>query len=174
MVTKYDRPLLAGHAFHWPLVGLQFLCGVLILAFSSAAIAQHDGNTASVINYFVFLGIIILLWVFAVAGAPFFPALGQEMIRGPVDILLMLFTFAGGVAMAVRLRVHSCSNEDYINQPLFQGSGNVCRMLQAACAFCWFSFAGFLVTGIAAAVSFCTGGPSTQRGSRKPKVPATV
>ncbi|ORY83901.1 membrane-associating domain-domain-containing protein [Protomyces lactucae-debilis] len=174
MVTKYDRPLLAGHGFHWPLVGLQFLCGLLILAFSSAAIAQHEGNTASVINYFVFLGIIILLWVFAVAGAPFVPALGQEMVRAPVDGVIMLLTLAGGIAMATRLRVHSCRNDNYVAQPLFQGSANVCRMLQAACAFCWFSFAGFLVTFIAATVSFCSGGPATQRGSRKPRAPATV
>lgn len=175
MVSKYDRPSLAGHAIHWPLLALQFLCGVLILAFSSAAVAQANGNTASAINYEVFLGIIILLWVFAVAGAPYLPILGQEMIRVPLDGLLMLLTFAGGVALAVRLRVHSCGNENYVSQPLFHGSANICRLLQATCAFTWFSFAGFLVTSIFGAISFCTGAPATQRGSRKPRqAPATV
>lgn len=174
MVSKYDRPILAGHAFHWPILALQFICGVFILAFSAAVVAQHHSNTASAINYEVFLGIIILLWVFAVAGAPFLPILGQEMVRFPVDLILMLLTFAGGVALATRLRVHSCRNDNYVNQPLFDGSANQCRLLQATCAFTWFSFAGFMVTAIAAALSFFSGKPATQRGSRKPKNPTTV
>lgn len=175
MVSKYDRPMLAGHAVHWPILALEFFCGVLILAFSAAVVAQHNGNTASAINYEVFLGIIILLWVFAVAAAPFLPVLGQEMIRAPIDGLLMLLTLAGGIALATRLRVHSCRNENYVDQPLFDGSANQCRLLQATCAFTWFAFAGFLVTFIVAAISFTTGAPATQRGSRKPRsAPATV
>ena len=175
MVSKYDRPTLAGHAIHWPILALQFLFGVLVLAFSSAVIAQHNTNTASVINYSVFLGIIILLWVFAVAGAPFLPFLGQELVRVPLDGLLMLFTLAGGIALATRLRVHSCSNAEYLNTPLLRGSANVCRLLQATTAFVWFSFALFLVTFIIGLVSFMSGSPATQRGSRKPRAqPATV
>jgi hypothetical protein len=175
MVSKYDRPMLASHAVHWPLLALEFFCGVLILAFASAVVAQHHSNTASAVNYEVFLGIIILLWTFAVAGAPFLPILGQEMIRVPIDVILMLLTFAGGVALATRLRVHSCSNSDYVNQALFDGSSNQCRLLQATCAFTWFAFAGFLVTSILGVISFTTGAPATQRGSRKPRnAPATV
>ncbi|CCG82004.1 Non-classical export protein 2 homolog [Taphrina deformans PYCC 5710] len=174
MVSKYDRPTLAGHAFHWPILILQFLCGVFILAFSAAVVAQHHGNTASAINYEVFLGIIILLWVFAIAGAPFLPILGQEMIRAPIDGVLMLLTLAGGIALATRLRVHSCRNDSYVDQPLFDGSANQCRLLQATCAFTWFSFAGFLVSFIGAAISFTSGAPATQRGSRKPRGPSTV
>lgn len=175
MVSKYDRPTLAGHGFHWPVLALEFFCGVLILAFSAAVVAQHSGNTASAINYEVFLGIIILLWVFAVAAAPFLPILGQEMVRLPIDGVMMLLTLAGGIALATRLRVHSCSNESYYSKSLFNGSSNQCRLLQACCAFTWFAFAGFLITFVVAAISFGSGAPATQRGSRKPRAaPATV
>lgn len=175
MVSKYDRPTLAGHGFHWPIIALEFLCGLLVLAFSAAVIAQHNANTASIINYEVFLGIIILLWVFAFAAAPFVPVLGQEIFRVPADLIMLLLTFAGGVALAVRLRVHSCSSDSYKSVPLFNGSANQCRLLQAACAFTWFAFGGFLFTTIVGVFSFISGKPATQRGSRKPRAaPATV
>lgn len=175
MVSKYDRPTLAGHAFHWPIIALEFICGLFILAFSAAVVAQHHSNTASIINYEVFIGIIILLWVLAFAAAPFFPVLGQEIFRVPVDLIMLLLTFAAGVALATRLRVHSCSSESYKNIPLFDGSANQCRLLQATCAFTWFAFAGFLFTTIVGAISFTSGKPATQRGSRKPRsAPATV
>lgn len=175
MVSQYDRPTLAGHAIHWPIVALQFLFGLFILAFSAAVVKQHHSNTASIINYEVFIGIIILLWVFAVAFAPVLPILGQEMIRLPVDFIMLVLTFAAGVALATRLRVHSCSSESYKNVPLFDGSANQCRLLQATCAFNWFSFALFAVTVAIAAFSFMSGKPATQRGSRKPRqAPATV
>ncbi|BFZ54526.1 hypothetical protein PYCC9005_001563 [Savitreella phatthalungensis] len=175
MVSKYDRPLLAGHAFHWPIWGVQFICGILVLAFSSRIISNAVGNTDSAVNYTVFVGIYILVWCIATVAAPFFPFLGQEILRVPIDFLGWVFTLANGIDLAARLNVHSCNNQDYLATRWFQGSEQTCRLSQAMTFFVWLSFGAFTVTTIAGVISWFSGRPGTQRGSRKPRAaPATV
>ena len=174
MVSKFDRPLLAGHAFHWPILVVQFISGLLILAFSSRVISLTSYNSDSIINYSVFVGIFVLLWVIAVAGAPYLPLLGQEIFRVPVDLFGLLFTLALGIGLAARLRVHSCNNSDYLQSRWFHGSEQSCRLSQATTFFAWLSFAAFAVTVAAGSYSWLSGRPGTQRGSRKPPAPTTV
>ena len=174
MVSKYDRPLLAGHALHWPILAVQLICGVLVLAFSSRVISLTSYNSDSIINYAVFVGIFILLWTFIVAAAPYVPSLGEEMIRMPLDFLGLIFTLALGIGLAARLNVHSCNNSDYLQSRWFHGSEQSCRLSQATTFFAWLSFAAFLVTFGAAVFSFISGRPGTQRGSRKPRAPPTT
>lgn len=175
MVSKYDRPLLAGHGLHWPIFAVQFISGLLILAFSSRVISLTSRNSDSIINYSVFVGIFILVWCLIVAGAPYLPFLGQEILRVPLDFFGLVFTLALGIGLATRLRVHSCNNADYLASRWFHGSEQSCRLSQATTAFAWFSFAAFLVTVAAGVFSWFSGRPGTQRGSRKPRAaPATV
>jgi hypothetical protein len=122
--------------------GLQFFFAVIVLALSAALVAnQPSGGSPSQVNYDVFVGIISLLtWFYTVAASSFSPdGLGSPIICLILDGLNTLFYFAGGIAMAVALRVHSCGNVAYVmTNGIIAGSVNRCHLAQTVTAFLWF------------------------------------
>jgi Membrane-associating domain len=122
--------------------GLQFFFGIIVLALSAALVAnQPDGGSPSQVNYDVFVGVFSLLtWFYTVGASSVSPdGLGSPIIVLIMDALNTLFYFAGGIAMAVALRVHSCGNLDYINSNgIIAGSINRCHISQTLTAFLWF------------------------------------
>lgn len=131
---------------------MQFVFSVIVLALSSALVAQKEyGGSNSQVNFAVFLGIFSLLTIFYVAAARFFmkDKLGNPTVLTILDGANTIFFFAGGIALAVVLRVHSCSNTLYIDtNKVINGSSKRCHEAQALTAFVWFDFVMFLITAI--------------------------
>jgi|SRR5579859_174308 len=126
----------------WILRALQFFFAVIVLAMAGALVAnQPSGGSPSQINYDIFVAVFALLtWFYTVAASSFWPnGIGASTIIILLDALNTLFFFAGGVAMAVALRVHSCGNIDYIrSNGITAGSTQRCHEAQTATAFLWF------------------------------------
>lgn len=126
----------------WIVRGLQFIFAVLVLSLSASLVAnQPSGGSPSQVNYSVFVGVISLLtWLYTAAASQFSPdGLGAPMIVLILDALNTLWYFAGGVAMAVALRVHSCGNDIYVaTNGIIAGSVNRCHIAQTLTAFLWF------------------------------------
>jgi len=126
----------------WVLRGLQFMFNILVLSLSAALVAnQPSGGSPSQVNYCVFCGVISLLtWFYTVGASTISPdGLGAPVIIIILDSLNSLFFFAGGIAMAVALHVHSCGNIAYImTNQIIDGSSQRCHEAQATTAFLWF------------------------------------
>ena len=126
----------------WILRPLQFLFDILVLSLAAALIAnQPSGGSPSQINYSVFCGVFsILTWSYSAVASSISPdGLGAPVIIIILDSLNMLFFFAGGIAMAVALGVHSCGNISYIiANGIIAGSMQRCHEAQALTAFLWF------------------------------------
>lgn len=61
------------------------------------------------------------------------------------DFLNFVFTLSAASAMAAGMRVHSCSNQYYLDtNNITQGSSDRCRKGQAATAFLFFALATFI------------------------------
>lgn len=121
---------------------VQIVLDVIVLAMAAALVAnQPSGGSPSQINYAVFVGVItILTWFYTVAASTFNPeGLGSPIIIIILDSLNCLFTFAGGIALAVALRVHSCGNVEYlVTNGITAGSSQRCHEAQTLTAFLWF------------------------------------
>ncbi|CAF9942450.1 hypothetical protein IMSHALPRED_003687 [Imshaugia aleurites] len=137
--------------------GLEIFFAILILGLSGHLVAsQVYGGAPSSTNYNVFLGIWLLVIALLGLAASFVSALGG-VVMFALDALSVLFSFAGGVAYAVKLGAHSCSRASYtahnvvINGGVDKAGavgpavnlGNRCREAQADTAFIWFAFAAF-------------------------------
>jgi len=147
---------------------LQFLFTLLITALVGNVIAEAITGNASAINYAIFVAVfswIVLLYGFA---AVFVESIAIPIALAVLDGLATLFTFIAGVVLAAKLGVHSCGNEDYVNNnSLTNGSHNPtkrCHELQASTAFFWFLFAAFAASFILAAVGL--GGGVSRGGGR--------
>jgi Membrane-associating domain len=132
----------------WVLRALQFLFAVIVLSLAAALVAnQPNGGSPSQINYSVFVGVFSLLtWFYTVAASSFSPdGVGAPIICIVIDFLNTLFYFAGGVAMAVALRVHSCGNTAYVlTNKITAGSTQRCHEGQTLTAFLWFGMSCLL------------------------------
>ena len=126
----------------WILRGLQFIFAVIVLALAGALVAnQPSGGSPSQINYDIFVAVFALLtWFYTVAASSFSPdGIGAPILIIVLDSLNTLFFFAGGIAMAVALQVHSCGNVAYVlANGITAGSAQRCHEAQAATAFLWF------------------------------------
>ena len=160
----------------WILRALQFFFSVILLAMAAALVAnQPSGGSPSQINYDVFVAVFALLtWFYTVAASTWSPdGIGAPILIIALDALNTLFFFAGGIAMAVALGVHSCGNDAYVlSNGITAGSTQRCHEAQTATAFLWFGilptclrrlivgFAAYLVSTILTAVF---GGASLRR-----------
>jgi hypothetical protein len=126
----------------WSVRGLQFFFAVIVLALSAALVAnQPSGGAPSQVNYAVFVGVFsILSWFYTAGASQFSPdGIGSPVIVIILDSLNILFYFAGGVALAVALRVHSCGNIAYVEtNGITAGSTQRCHEAQTTTAFLWF------------------------------------
>lgn len=149
--------------------GVNFIFFVIILGLTGSLIHGQDHTNARV-NFALFTA------VFGLVTSSFYGALAQfiEFLAWPLitivlEFLNFVFTFAAACALAVGLRVHSCTNQDYLdNNAIAQGSSDRCRKGQAATAFLFFAFAVTIVTFAFASFNLANGGPfsSFTRSSR--------
>jgi non-classical export protein 2 len=121
---------------------IQFAFAVIVLGLSSALVAnQPTGGSPSQINFAVFVSTFsILIWFYIVPMSIVFPdTLGSALIIVVLDSITSVFYFAGGIALAVAIRVHSCHNQEYLTTNRFvAGKTRRCRELQSLIAFMWF------------------------------------
>ena len=126
----------------WIVRSLQFVFGIIVLSLAAALVAnQPTGGSPSQVNYPVFVGVFSLLtWFYSCAASWVSPdGLGAPIIVIFLDSLNTLFYFAGGIALAVALRVHSCGNVAYVQtNGVIAGVTQRCHEAQALAAFLWF------------------------------------
>ena len=89
------------------------------MALTGNIIADAIGGNPSTINYTIFVSVfsmLCLLYFFLVAFNDSFTIFAWLPVA--LDALNTLFFFAAGVALAARLRVHSCSNQVCLIRPV--------------------------------------------------------
>lgn len=125
-------------------VNFLFLIIVLGLSGSLAATTLTQANPQ--VNFCVFAAAWALLTSTIYGAIAYFVSfLASPIFLVIFDFLNFIFTFAGATALAVAIRVHSCSNDKYLDKNnVAQGSSDRCRKSQATVAFLYFSFFVFL------------------------------
>ncbi|KAK9323736.1 membrane-associating domain-containing protein [Lipomyces orientalis] len=116
----------------------------------------HDqAFSVSQVNFMMFASVFGLVFgAFYGFIALFLAGVAYPFAVAVVDFLVTVFTFAAGTALAVVLRVHSCSNDAYVaSNKVAQGSSDRCRKAQADTAFMFFAFGVALTSLILALVS---------------------
>ncbi|KAI5952558.1 NCE102 [Candida jiufengensis] len=105
----------------------------------------------------------------------FISAFAWPVILFVFDFLNFVFTFAAATAIAAGIRVHSCSNQDYLDDNnITQGSSGRCRKAQASVAFLYFSTFIFIASGIFSLIGLFKGGlfGSSSRSTPRTGVPS--
>lgn len=150
-------------------VNFMFLTIILGLTASLAATTVTHHNPQ--VNFCVFVGAWgILSSTFYGIVAFFVSFLASPLFLAIFDFINFVFTFAGGTALAVAIRCHSCNSSSYVdNNKVTQGSRDRCRKAQASVAFLYFSVFIFLFSFIMQALNilkngfFSTSTPKTPR-----------
>ena len=89
----------------------QFFWAVLIIALTGNMIAEATNGNPSSVNFAIFCGIFGLLSLFYLIPATVNESFAfHPLIMIAIDALNTLFWFAAAVALAAKLRVHSCGN----------------------------------------------------------------
>ena len=126
----------------WIIRAIQFLFDIIVLSLAAALVAnQPTGGSPSQVNYSVFVAVFSLLtWFYTVIMSSISPdGLGAPGIIIILDSINILFFFAGGVAMAAGMGVHSCGNVAYVlENGIVAGSTQRCHEGQTLTAFLWF------------------------------------
>ncbi|CCH46957.1 Non-classical export protein 2 [Wickerhamomyces ciferrii] len=161
--------------FDSALRGLNFVFLVIVLGLTGSLIAGQDHKNPQV-NFALFAAVFgLVLNSFYGLIANFVSFLAWPVILFIIDFLNLVFTFAGATALAVAIRTHSCTNQDYLdNNNVAQGSTDRCRKAQAVVAFLYFSFFVFLGTFAFSAVGLISGGAfgsSSKRSAPKTGIP---
>ncbi|ODQ64256.1 hypothetical protein NADFUDRAFT_83801 [Nadsonia fulvescens var. elongata DSM 6958] len=145
---------------------LVFLIITLGLTGSLAATAPYHGNPQ--VNFAVFASAFgVLVGGIIGLGIDFIPPLNRIPFVNLIgDFLNFVFTFAAACALAAGIRVHSCTNRDYLDSNwIVQGLTSRCRISQAATAFLFISAFGFLALTIYNVIA--GGSEITRRRGRK-------
>lgn len=139
-------------------VNFFFLIIALGLTGSLAATTVYQSNPQ--VNFAVFAAAFaILTSSFYGVLSYFIAAFAWPVILAIFDFLNVLFTFAAATAVAAAIRVHSCSNDDYIeSNKVAQGSSGRCRKAQASVAFLYFSCVIFIASAIFSFIGISKGG----------------
>ncbi|KAK9477187.1 membrane-associating domain-containing protein [Lipomyces japonicus] len=138
-------------------MGYLFVSNIILRSLAFAFLVITLGLTGSLINgqafgrpqvnFIMFTSVFGLLFgVLYQVLALFISALAFPIVLAALDFLNTVFTFSGATALAVAIRVHSCTNVQYLNSnSVAQGSTDRCRKAQADTAFTYFAFIVFLV-----------------------------
>lgn len=150
---------------------------IIILGLTGSLIhGQHESNSR--VNMALFASVFGLVFSsFYGILAGFVSALAWPIVLITVDFLNFVFTFAAATALAVGIRVHSCSNQDYLNgNSVAQGSSDRCRKAQASVAFLYFSFFIFLTNLVLSTLALINGGAFgfKSRGGARGGLPAVA
>ncbi|KAI9784298.1 MAG: hypothetical protein M1839_002359 [Geoglossum umbratile] len=145
---------------------VQAFCTLIILALVGNMIHEATHGNPSVVNYQIFVGAFSSLsLIFLIASVKFEGLRDAKLAVVILDWLNTLFFFAGGVSLATKLGVHSCSNQAYLkHNHVTNGAGNMtkrCHEAQAATAFLWFGFVAYLASAVLS--SFEARGASVNR-----------
>jgi hypothetical protein len=89
----------------------QAFCTLLVLALVGNMVHEAAHKNPSVVNYQIFAGAFSFLSLIYLIPSTFVERLQFRPIVLLLDALNTLFFFAGGVALAARLGVHSCGNQ---------------------------------------------------------------
>jgi hypothetical protein len=131
-MAAFIDPVLRGLLFVWLLIALG-------LTGSLAATSNHQNPQ---VNFGVFAAAFGLLFgsIYGIAAA-FIEFLAFPIIIAIFDFLNFVFLFAAATAIAAAIRVHSCSNQKYLDSnTITQGSDMRCREAQSSVAFLYFGF----------------------------------
>ncbi|KAK9376182.1 membrane-associating domain-containing protein [Lipomyces chichibuensis] len=134
---------------------LLFAFLVITLGLTGSLIAGQNFGTPQV-NFMMFASVFGLLFgaLYGFIGL-FLTGMAFPFAVAVVDFLVTVFAFAGATALAVVIRVHSCTNDLYLNtNRVAQGSTSRCRKAQADTVFMYFAF---IVSLIALILSITTG-----------------
>ncbi|WPH01444.1 Hypothetical protein R9X50_00429000 [Acrodontium crateriforme] len=139
----------------------QFFWTLVIMALVGNMIAD-SGSGPSIVNYSMFVAVFAMLTLFYLGFAAFTDStVIHPMLPLVFDALNVIFWFCGAVAFAAELRVHSCSDQGYLNSNIItRGSSKRCREGQATTAFLWFGFAAFVASLAFSAMGARSGGSS--------------
>ncbi|KAI9768858.1 MAG: hypothetical protein M1840_004672 [Geoglossum simile] len=137
---------------------LQAFCTLLVLALVGNMVHEATHGNPSVVNYQIFVGAFSFLsLIFLLVSAKYEGLHDLKAVVVILDWLNTLFFFAGGVALAAKLGVHSCSNNAYLKvNHVTNGANNMtkrCHEAQAATAFLWFGFLAYLVSAVLSSIA---------------------
>ncbi|KAK9453711.1 membrane-associating domain-containing protein [Dipodascopsis uninucleata] len=126
---------------------LIFVFMVICMGLTGSLISTANTGNPQV-NFLMFASAFGLLFgAFFGFATSFLSFLNFPMVNAILDFMNAVFAFAGATALAVNLRVHSCTNQDYIRaNSVSQGSTDRCRKAQADTVFMYFGFVAFLVS----------------------------
>ncbi|KAK9473165.1 membrane-associating domain-containing protein [Dipodascopsis tothii] len=127
--------------------GLTLVFLVICMGLTGSLIQGQDFGVPQV-NFVMFACVFGLLFgVLYTFAAMFISAIAFPAVIALFDFLNAVFCFAGATALAVAMRVHSCTNHSYINSnKVSQGSTDRCRKGQADTVFLYFAFLTFLAS----------------------------
>ncbi|XBW34590.1 hypothetical protein QEN19_000153 [Hanseniaspora menglaensis] len=161
MLSIFDNSLRA----------LNFIFLIIILGLTGSLIHGSDNGNHSRVNFALFAAIFGLVFdsVYALF-ANFFTFFTWPILLFALDFLNFVFTFAAATALAVGIRVHSCTNQSYLDgNSIIQGSEDRCRKSQASVAFLYFSFFIFAAKLVFDAINLTSSG-SLFGGKKRPAV----
>lgn len=142
---------------------VNFVLLVIALGLTGSLVAGHNNPQVS---FSVFAA------AFAILTSSFYGILAYfvEAFAWPVvlfifDFMNFVFTFAGATAIAAGIRVHSCSNQDYLgDNSITRGSSGRCRKAQASCFFLYVPAFIFIASMVFSGLAMGQGGFFGKRG----------
>lgn len=151
---------------------VNFVFLVVALGLTGSLAATTITHTNPQVNFAVFAAAWALLTSsFYGVLAYFSAAFAWPVILALFDFLNLIFVFAAATAIGAAIRVHSCFNDDYVDEnTVAQGSTGRCRKAQASVAFLFFSFFIFFSSTIFSIVAVAKGGLFGSRGRSAPSV----
>lgn len=153
-----------------------FVLLVIALGLTGSLAATTVWQSNPQVNFGVFAAAFALLTsTFYGVLAYLFAAFAWPLVLATLDFLNLVFTFAAACAIAAGIRVHSCTNTDYLDgNNIAQGETGRCRKAQASAAFLFLSFFVFLFSFVFSVVSVTKGGLFGSKSSSRVGVPSQV
>lgn len=163
------------NAYIDPFLRILLFVFLIIVMGLTGSLINGSQWTNSRINFGIFVSVFgVVFGVFYGLLAGFVEFLAFPVALATIDFLDFVFTLSGGAAIAAGIRVHSCTNQDYLdNNRITQGSSDRCRKAQATTAFLFFAMA---VTIAQMFISFTTvfqGGAFSLPSRRRTSAPRT-
>ncbi|KAK9464409.1 membrane-associating domain-containing protein [Lipomyces arxii] len=168
-------------------MGAMFITNVVLRCLLFVFLTICMGLTGSLINGAMFGNPQVNFMMFASAFgllfgcmygilAMFISFLAFPFVIAAIDFLVCVFAFSGATALAVAIRVHSCTNDAYVmSNKVAQNSTDRCRKAQADTVFMYFSFICALVALVVSISSAMrTGWGTLPSKSRPAAAPAPV
>ena len=148
----------------------EFFCALIVMALVGNMIASAIAGNPAIVNYDMFVAVFGMGSLLYLLPVTILDRFSMPLAFVVLDALNAIFWFCGAVATAAYLHVHSCSNKAYTHTNFITNGAHDtakrCREAQAATAFLWFGWAGFM----ASLVFSVLGGQGSvnMRGVRRP------